>query len=81
MNNKEKLRHAFLAGLALPPGTSVDALTYQGLPEWDSVAHMSLIMEIENAFDLMLATEDVLDLSSFDKAGEIVARHGILLDV
>jgi acyl carrier protein len=77
MTNLDKLRLAFTTGLGLPPATLVDELEYQGVAEWDSVAHMTLIMEIETTFDLMLPTEDVLDLSSFAQARTIVSRHGV----
>jgi len=77
MTNTEKLMAAFRAGLGLPGNLEVVELTYRGIPEWDSVAHMQLVMEIESAFDLMLSTEDVIALSSFAAATTIVSRHGI----
>jgi acyl carrier protein len=41
---------------------------------------MTLVAEIEATFDIMLSSEEVIDLSSFDKAREIVIRHGVALD-
>jgi hypothetical protein len=38
---------------------------------------MALISEIETAFDIMLTTDDVIGMSSFPKAREIVARNGV----
>ena len=38
---------------------------------------MGLVAEIENTFDIMLATDDVIDLSSFSKAKEILGKYGI----
>ncbi|MCI9888346.1 acyl carrier protein [Micrococcales bacterium 31B] len=54
-----------------------DTLTYRGIPEWDSVAHMTLIAEIEDAFDIMIDTQDVIDMSSFAVAQTIVAKYGV----
>lgn len=73
----DRLVGAFTTGLGLPAGTDVTGLTYRGVEQWDSVAHMQLVLEIENAFDIMLDTDDVIDLSSFDKAREIVRKHGV----
>lgn len=52
-------------------------LAYGSTQGWDSVAHMGLVAEIENTFDVMLATDDVIDLSSFPKAKEILGKYGI----
>jgi hypothetical protein len=41
---------------------------------------MSLVAEIENAFDIMLAAVDVIDMSSFHKAKEILAKYEVSLD-
>lgn len=77
MSNLEKLAQCFRETLELPEGASVEALAYQKHPSWDSVAHMRLIAALETVFDIMLETDQILDMSSFDKAKEIVASHGI----
>ena len=38
---------------------------------------MQLVNQIELAFDIMLETDDVLDMSSFAKATEILKKHGV----
>ena len=53
-----------------------DALAYNKVPQWDSVAHMALVAAIERDFDILISTDDVIDMSSFAKAREIVARYG-----
>jgi acyl carrier protein len=52
-------------------------LVYQGLPEWDSVGHMNLIAQIEETFDIMMDTDDIVDLSSYNKGIEILKKYGI----
>jgi acyl carrier protein len=79
VNSLEKLRAAFVAGLALPPGTVVDDAAYGKTEGWDSVAHMALVAEIESTFDVMLDTDQVIDLSSFSKAVEILDQHGVAI--
>jgi len=53
-----------------------DDLQY-GNVGWDSVGHMALVAAIERAFDVMMETDDVIGLSSFAKAKEILSKHGI----
>jgi acyl carrier protein len=73
----EKLKSAFVSALGVSPDGDFEAMAYGQTPGWDSIAHMALISEIETAFDIMLATDDVIGMSSFLKAKEIVARAGV----
>lgn len=75
-----KLRRVFLDSLDLSPDTDVEALEYRGIPQWDSVAHMRLVSDLEAEFDIMLDTEDVLGMSSFQKAKEILAKYDVPTD-
>lgn len=75
MNVEDRLRAVFRESLELGEGTEVDGLAYRAIPAWDSVGHMRLVAAIETEFDIMLETDDVLDLSSFAKAVDIVGRQ------
>lgn len=77
--NKEKLCQVFAESLAIDISRITDELRYASVPEWDSVAHMALIAAIESAFDIMLDTEDVIDMSSVGKACEILTKYGVVL--
>ena len=73
MNNLEKYRNAFVEGLGISED-QVDGLTFQSIPEWDSVGHMGLIAALEDAFDIMMDTDDIIDFSSYEKGMEILAK-------
>lgn len=75
--SSDKLTAAFREALGLGPEVEVTGLAYRAIPQWDSVAHMQLVAAIELAFDLMLDTDDVLAMSSFAKAREILDKHGV----
>jgi acyl carrier protein len=79
MNNMNKLQTAFIEALGIEEDLVVDSLKYQSIPQWDSISHMVLISEIEDVFDIEIDTDDVIDMSSFEKAKEIVLKHGIEL--
>lgn len=70
-----KLTNVFANSLNLDKCKIDDSLTYGETPEWDSVAHMALIAAIEEAFDIMIDAEDVINMSSFTKAKEIVSKY------
>ena len=71
----EKLQKAFVDALGLPAETDIPSLEYSRNDYWDSVAHMRLVAEIEKAFGVRLEYEEVLDLSSYKKAVEILKKH------
>ncbi len=71
----EKLVSIFSNTLGIPSQSVTDNLKYSEIPEWDSVAHMTLIAAIEQEFDVMIDAEDVIDLSSFLKAKQILAKY------
>jgi acyl carrier protein len=77
MHGLEDLKRAFINGLGIPESTVLEGLQYRQIKQWDSVAHLQLVMEIENTFGIMLPTEDVIDLSSFEKAQDILKKHGV----
>ncbi|MDR1603979.1 MAG: acyl carrier protein [Gracilibacteraceae bacterium] len=52
-------------------------LEYQSIQEWDSVGHMSLIAALEDAFGIMLDTDDIIDFSSFAKGKEILQKYNV----
>jgi acyl carrier protein len=78
MDKLQMLKQAFVAGLGIDDDFSDwDTLVYRGVQEWDSVAHMQMIAEIEDAFDIMIDTDDVVAMSSFNIAIEIVSKYGV----
>ncbi len=77
MSNQEKLVEAFVNALNIDVANVQDSLSYQGIPEWDSISHMILVSEIETIFDVSIDTDDVIDLSSVGKAKEILTKYNI----
>ena len=77
--NLDDLRQVFRTSLDLDDNFEVDQLGYRQIEPWDSVAHMVLIAEVEDRFDVMLDTDDVIDLSSFGQCVTILAKYGVSL--
>jgi len=72
---ENKLKSIFAESLGINENLVIDTLRYAEIPQWDSVAHMALIAAIEEGFDIMIDTEDVIDMSSFEKAKLIVTKY------
>ncbi len=73
----QKLFDTFAKALGVDAGRITPELGYNTIPEWDSVAHMVLIAQIEEAFDVMLDTDEIIDMSSPAKAIDILKAHNI----
>ena len=76
MTNLEKYNAAFCETLNVEE-SQLEGLKYQAVPGWDSVGHMSLVAAIEDAFDIMMEMDDIIDLSSYEKGKEILKKYEI----
>lgn len=74
MTNLEKYNQAFCENLEISED-NLAGLQYQGVVLWDSVGHMNLMAALEDAFDIMMETDDIVDFSSYEKGKEILATN------
>ena len=72
--NSEKYLQIFIEVLGIRPEEAA-GLEYNSIPNWDSVGHMSLVSALEDAFDIMMDTDHIIDFSSFEKGKEILASN------
>jgi acyl carrier protein len=57
--------------------TTLAALVYQGIPEWDSISHMELMTILETTFSIEMGIDDIIDFSSFEAGKAILAKYGV----
>lgn len=74
MSNLEKYNKAFMESFEIGE-EQLAGLKYQDIEAWDSVGHMGLIAALEDAFDIMMDTDDIIDFSSYEKGKEILAKE------
>jgi len=77
MTNQEKYANVFIECFAVPADMLNDQFVYQCVPAWDSVGHMGLIAALEDAFDIMMETDDIVDFSSYTKGMETLAKYHV----
>ncbi|MCB1203766.1 MAG: acyl carrier protein [Verrucomicrobiae bacterium] len=64
-NTLEARLHDLLSKvLGIPPGSISDDLSPDNTPEWSSIAHLNLILAIEDEFDIQLSPEETLEMLS-----------------
>lgn len=75
---EEKLKKIFAQTLNMPEEEVHDYLTYNTVSQWNSIAHMSLVAVIDQAFNITMDTVDIIDMSSFKKSKEILQeKYGV----
>ncbi len=76
MSNLEKYINVFVEFFEIEK-SELENLEYQSIEAWDSIGHMGVVAEIEDVFDITFETDDIIDLSSFNKGKEILLKYGI----
>lgn len=54
-----------------------DSVQYQQVEGWDSLAHMAIVAELEDQLEIMLDTEDIIEMSSVERTIEILTKYGV----
>lgn len=52
-------------------------MKYMGDKRWDSMAHMDLMRDREDIFDIQIGTVDVLDFADYNKGKIVLGRYGV----
>jgi acyl carrier protein len=76
MTNLEKYTQLFVETFEISAEEAQKA-EYQQFQNWDSVGHMALIAVLEDAFDIMMDTDDIIDFSSFEKGKVILKKYDV----
>ena len=63
MSDNDRVIETFSRVLGLQAERITDDLRYATIPEWDSIAHMSVNAAHEDAFGIMIDMDDVIDMS------------------
>jgi acyl carrier protein len=75
--SKSVVQEVFAEMLDLDPQIDWSVVRYQEVTGWDSLAHMAIVGELEDRFDIMLDTDDIIEMSSFERSLEILAKYGV----
>lgn len=79
MENLEKYNNAFVEVFGAKVEDLNDNYGKETVAEWDSVHQLSLISEFEEAFDIMFDPEDIMEMTSYAKGKEILAKYDVEL--
>lgn len=72
----DRLIETFAEGLKLDPSELSDETSPKNTPAWDSLAAMSLVMLLEDTFEVQLSTRDIMKLNSIGAARTLLRTKG-----
>ncbi|MGA2405358.1 MAG: acyl carrier protein [Bacteroidales bacterium] len=78
MNNLEKYNTVFINNFHITE-QQLPKMAYQSVSAWDSIGHMGLITALEEAFDIMIDTDDIIDFSSYEKGKQILKKYNVAI--
>ncbi|MBN3854484.1 acyl carrier protein [Paraburkholderia sp. Ac-20340] len=77
MTNKATYDKVFMDCFAVPQDALNDQFVYQCVPAWDSVGHMGMIAALEDAFGIMMETEDIIEFGSYTIGIDKLKKYGV----
>lgn len=79
MTNLEKYQQIFIDLFSVSAENLEAGFTFRDQSQWDSLAHMQLIGELEDTFDIFFESEDILNYGSYSNGKKILKRYGVEL--
>ncbi|MBU2537293.1 MAG: acyl carrier protein [Proteobacteria bacterium] len=71
------LEKIFSEIFVLPESTVVDSLKLSDIPTWDSLAHMILILRLEESYHVQFSGDEIADMKSVGDARSTLLAHGV----
>jgi acyl carrier protein len=78
MNNLEIYDKIFINSFNVN-SYQLDTLTYRSISGWDSIGHLILISALEEAFEISLYAEDIIEFSSYTKGKGILGKYNVTI--
>ena len=73
MNNLEKLNQIFCEVYSVEESALNENFVNTNVETWDSIHQLSMVAAIEEAFDLMMDAEDILEMTSYENVKQLLA--------
>ena len=77
MNSRDRYISIFEKVFGANPDELNADYTVTNVKNWDSMSHILLINELEDTFDLMMDSDDIIEFDSFEKGIEILKKYEV----
>ncbi|MCA1745994.1 MAG: acyl carrier protein [Bacteroidales bacterium] len=79
MTNIEKYNEVFKSTFNVEDSALNGDLAAGRTDKWDSITHLSLVTNIEDEFEIMLDSEDILEFRSYEGGKLILRKYDVQL--
>lgn len=79
MSNIEKYNNAFVEVFGVEESALDANFNKDSVDGWDSVHQLNIIALLEESFDIMFDPEDIMELTSYEKGKELMAKYDVEL--
>jgi acyl carrier protein len=76
MTLHDRLAAVFEDAFGLEKNRFSEAAVPEDVPNWDSIGHMNLVLQLEKEFGQRFEVDDIMEMSSAGKIIEILRRQG-----
>ena len=77
MSTREQYDKVFITCFSVTQDVLNEDFVYQCVPSWDSVGHMGLIAALEEEFNIIMETEDIIEFGSYTIGIEKLKKYNI----
>jgi acyl carrier protein len=79
MSNLDRYNNVFVSTFNVDASNLNDDFSTENVDNWDSVTQLMLVTAVEDEFDVMLDTDDILEFKSYVKGREILAKYDVVV--
>lgn len=77
MSNKEKYQNIFEEIFNVESSELNENFNFKDIGTWDSFTHLTLISELEDTFEVMFESDDILHFGGYMNGMEILKKYGV----
>jgi len=75
MTKEEQIKKIFADAFEISVQEVHDDIAYNSYQPWDSLKHLQLVSMYEEALDIELDMDDIIDMSSYKRVHEIIMKY------
>jgi acyl carrier protein len=80
VSNEDRLKQVLSAVLEVDPVAIDDSTSPDTVARWDSLSHLTLVLALEEQFDVSLTEEQTVEMLSYPLIKLVLGEHGVRFD-
>lgn len=80
MNTTEEFYDLIATAIAVKKEVITEDLTYQGIPEWDSMSHLLIVEALEQYYQVKFDFNDIMEMGTIGKIREKMKKYEVFVE-